>query len=162
MYHLFAVISLLPALLFGQVPEFMQQYRQRLGGATDEMTSVVRHFDEDSRRSGYERNAALELMARNSESLIRDQALRMKENIQRLNRLNSQQAAFANGVSLESVAAFAINYDKPLFDKTLESYVLAIPLTIAGFTFSIVGWVLSYLGLMGLASAFRSRSRPEA
>jgi hypothetical protein len=46
-------ISVVFAALFGQAPEFAQQYAQRLGGAIDELDRIVRHFDEDSRRSGW-------------------------------------------------------------------------------------------------------------
>ena len=94
--------SALVALLASQVPEFLQQYRQRLGGAADELTTVVRHFDEDSRRSGYQRHDALQLMKRNPERLIRDQALRMEENVSRLDRLNQPQETLSGGVTLEA------------------------------------------------------------
>jgi hypothetical protein len=54
-------ISVVLAILLGQVPEFAQQYAQRLGGAIDELDRTVRHFDEDPRRSGYDRSGALAL-----------------------------------------------------------------------------------------------------
>lgn len=34
------------AVLFSQAPEFAQQYRQRLGGAIDELTTSIQSFDE--------------------------------------------------------------------------------------------------------------------
>jgi hypothetical protein len=46
-----AVFAIVPALLFAQIPEYMQQYYQRIGGAVDELDRIVQHFDEDSRRS---------------------------------------------------------------------------------------------------------------
>ena len=86
-------IGLLCAMFTSQVPEFMQQYLQRMGGAMDELNIVVTHFEEDSSRSGYEPAAALQLMAGNPERLVRDQGSRMEENISRLNRLRQQHAA---------------------------------------------------------------------
>jgi Protein of unknown function (DUF2937) len=62
---LFAIISIVPAFLLSQGPEFAQQYRQRLGGAVDEIATVVRNFEEDSQRSGFDRQTALQVMARN-------------------------------------------------------------------------------------------------
>ena len=53
MQPLIVVFALLCGLLFGQAPEFMQQYHQRLGGTADELTLIVRHFEEDAKRSGY-------------------------------------------------------------------------------------------------------------
>jgi hypothetical protein len=55
----FAIVSFIPALLLSQAPEFAEQYRQRLGGAIDELTAIVSHFEEDSLRSGYDRRMAL-------------------------------------------------------------------------------------------------------
>src|SRR6266576_1983999 len=100
MQMLIAIIALLPALLFAQIPEFMQQYQQRLGGAAEELTTIVRHFDEDSQRSGYARSTALQIMSNNSERLIRDQANRWRENIERLDRLRQQQLALKDGIGL--------------------------------------------------------------
>ena len=44
--------GLLGGLVASQAPEFGQQYRQRLGGAIDELNRVVARFDEDARRPG--------------------------------------------------------------------------------------------------------------
>jgi exonuclease VII large subunit len=122
-------------LLASQVPEFLQQYRQRLGGAAGELTTVVRHFDEDSRRSGYQRHDALQLMKRNPERLIRDQALRMEENVSRLDRLSQQQEALSGGVTLEAFFAVLANYDPPLVEKTYDNFIPALPLTFTSLMF---------------------------
>ena len=104
MQRLFAVLALLPALLFAQIPELVQQYRQRIGGAADELNVVVRNFDEDSRRSGYDRAGALGVMKKNPERLVREQGQRMEEYVTRLDRLNAQQAVLANGSTFKSKA----------------------------------------------------------
>jgi hypothetical protein len=145
----------LPALLFSQVPELMQQYRQRLGGAADELRTIVRHFDADSSRSGYDRGTALLAMEDNPERLIRDQAQRMNENIKRLDRLYEQQAALQAGVSLTSFVAFVLRHDKPLLEKTYETFVPALPLTFNGLMFGVIGWVFSFAVLIGLGSVLR-------
>jgi Protein of unknown function (DUF2937) len=105
MHLILFFIALVPALLFSQAPEFMQQYHQRLGGTTDELARVIRHFEEDSRRSGHDRQGALGLMEKNSERLVRDQAARMKENIARLARLREQQEAFRDGSAFVRLVA---------------------------------------------------------
>jgi hypothetical protein len=102
---LLVAISVVFAALFGQAPEFAQQYAQRLGGAIDELDRIVRHFDEDSRRSGYDRPGALALMGRNQEQLIRDQATRMSDTIERLAKLRAQQSAMNQPGSFTRVAA---------------------------------------------------------
>jgi hypothetical protein len=88
---LFVAISLLSALVFCQAPAFVQQYAQRLGGAIDALELVVHHFDDDARRSRYDRQATLALMERNPERIVRDQRASMSKTIGRLSNLRRQQ-----------------------------------------------------------------------
>ena len=44
-------VGVLCGALASQAPEFAQQYRQRLGGALDELTAIVAQFDDDARRA---------------------------------------------------------------------------------------------------------------
>jgi hypothetical protein len=136
------VIALASALIVGQVPEFMQQYGQRLGGAVDEVARIVGQFDEDSRRSGYERPAALALMAKNAERLIRDQASRMEANISRLNQLRHQQDTFKNSGSVTRLSSFLTNYDRPLAERTFEAFKPALPITFDGLLFAAAGFLI--------------------
>ena len=43
-------IALLAGLIGSQGPEFAQQYRQRLGGALEELNRIVSEFDAEVRR----------------------------------------------------------------------------------------------------------------
>ncbi len=58
------------AMAASQIPEYAQQYRQRLGGAIDELRTIVARFDEDSAREGLteqqERRGGLRKTATNS------------------------------------------------------------------------------------------------
>ena len=157
-----STIALLCALVFWQVPEFVQQYVQRLGGAIAELERVVGHFDEDSRRSGYDRSAALKLMISNPERLIRDQAVRMRENIARLNRLRQHQEALKDGGALSRLGAFARNFDPPLVGQTFDNYKPALSMTIEGFLFAIAGFLISYLAILVVGTAFRRLVEVEA
>ena len=52
----FRRIALSFALIVGmamtQLPEYAEQYRQRLGGAIDELSAIVARFDSDSSQQG--------------------------------------------------------------------------------------------------------------
>lgn len=147
-----SVISLVSALLLSQAPELMQQYIQRLGGAVDELTRIVQHFDEDSARSGYDRSGALGLMARNPERLIRDQAIRMQDNMDRLGRLRKQQEDFKDGAGF---ASFLMSYDPELFAATRKAFKMALPLTADGLLFALLGFSMSYFLLFAAAAPIR-------
>jgi hypothetical protein len=159
MQILFVLLALLPAVLFSQAPELVQQYRQRLGGAANELATVVRNFEEDSHRSGYTQQGALDLMGRNSEQLVRDQAERMRGYIDRLQRLRQQQAALGSGVTLTSLITVAREYDAPLMDQTWNDFVPAIPTTFLGLTTALLGWIAGYLVLFLTTLARRLTQR---
>jgi hypothetical protein len=151
------IISLAMALLFSQVPEFAQQYGQRLGGAVDELDRIVRQFDEDSRRSGYDRSAALGVMANNSERLVRDQSTRMSENVSRLDYLKKQQIAFRDGGSVVRFTSLLTYFDRPMMKRTFDNFVWAVPLTIESGVLALIGFLASF-GLLVLGTLpFRSR-----
>src|SRR5687768_16075545 len=80
------------ALTFAQLPEFSQQYRQRLGGALAELRQVVADFDADARRNRLTREAALETYDRSSEGFLRDQGTTVRAVIGRYERLAEQGA----------------------------------------------------------------------
>jgi hypothetical protein len=148
---LLVAISVVFAALFGQAPEFAQQYAQRLGGAIDELDRIVRHFDEDSLRSGYDRPGALALMGRNQEQLVRDQATRMSETIDRLANLRAQQSAMNQGGSLTHVVAFATGYDQDIATRTWRDFRFALPISIDAMLFMSAGFIASLLLLWSAA-----------
>jgi Protein of unknown function (DUF2937) len=155
-------IGLLCALFTSQVPEFMQQYLQRMGGAMDELNIVVSHFEEDSGRSGYEVTGALQLMTKNPEQLVRDQGTRMKENISRLNRLRQQHAAMKDAGTFGRLSAYLANVDGPINARTWDNYKFAVPLSVEGLLFALIGFLIPFV-LIELASIpFRGRRYSEA
>jgi hypothetical protein len=156
------ILAIVPAFFFAQAPEFMQQYYQRIGGAVDEVARILQHFDEDSRRSGYDRASALSVMGKNPEKLIRDQSVRMNETIRRLDRLQEQQRSLKEGGAFERFATFLTNYDPPLAQRTWDAYAFAIPLSTDGFLFAGAGYVFSVLGLLLLGALFSGRRLADA
>ena len=135
----------------------MQQYVQRLGGTVDELSRIVRHFDEDARRSGIDRAAALRLMGSNPELLVRDQGVRMEDNIARLGRLRAQQDALREGGSFRRFVDFAANVDGPLFKRTAQDYAPALPLTLEGIVSAVGGFFATFFMLL-----LGARSREKA
>ena len=150
-----ALIALFPAACLLLAPGFVNQYEQRLGGAADELDIVVRHFDEDARRSGYDRESALRIMTKNPERLIRDQAVSIERQITRLSRLRAHEEALKREGSFGRLISFAVSYDQPLVERTRQSYKLS--LTIDGALFGGIGFFGLYFLMAGLANAMRRR-----
>jgi Protein of unknown function (DUF2937) len=151
------IMGLLIGFVLSQAPEFAQQYRQRLGGAVDELARIIQQFDQDSRRSGYDRTAALRLMAHNNERLIRDQASRMEEVIARHDRLHAQESAFRNGGPFVRISALILNFDRPLAQGTVRAFEPAVPVTMEGLLLAGGGFLAAYLLLPAFGESWRRR-----
>ncbi|MEO0388953.1 MAG: DUF2937 family protein, partial [Pseudomonadota bacterium] len=74
--------------LTSQLPEYAQQYTQRLGGAADELARVVADFDASAAAVGLSRDAALAEL-QGTAFLARRQA-DMRRTIAREDRLTAQ------------------------------------------------------------------------
>jgi hypothetical protein len=157
-------VSGLVALAIGvpisQLPEFTQQYFQRLGGAVDELRIIVNDFDTDAARSNLDRSSALRMMAEDPKQFFRDQATRTNNKIARLSRLQDQQVALGQGGLFNRLSAFARCYDSPLAQRTWENYRGALSLD--GVLLGGFASVVSFLVMIIVCSLFSSERQRHA
>jgi hypothetical protein len=150
-------VGLCGALAASQLPEFTQQYSQRLGGRIDELTVIVDRFDKDSIKVGEDRDSALARLARSPDELVRLQSTAMADNIVRLARLRRQQDAMRNAGSFGRIEAFLADPDPAVAASTWEAFQPGIPATGEGAASGGAGF-LAGSGLMALISRlFRRR-----
>ena len=64
-------IAVLAGLIGSQAPEFAQQYRQRLGGALEELNRIVSEFDSEVQRQNLTGAEGLKRLEDNSDRLAR-------------------------------------------------------------------------------------------
>ncbi len=152
-------IALLSALTFSQLPEFTQQYSQRLGGAIDELTRVVQRFDNDSVAVGEDRKGALERLARSPDELARRQSAAMSANIGRLDALQAQQAEMAIAGPFNRMIAFLSNPDPQIAKATWDSFEPGVPATGEGVASGGAGLLLGGGLTSMIGRAFRRRPR---
>ena len=146
-------VALFAALAASQLPEFTQQYAQRLGGAIDELTRVVQRFDKDSVTLGEDRKSALERLAGSPDELARRQSAAMSANIARLNALEAQQAEMAISGPFRRITAFLSDPDPQIAKATWDSFEPGVPATgegaaSGGAGFLLGGGLSSMLGRM--------------
>jgi DUF2937 family protein len=152
-------IALLSALAFSQLPEFTQQYTQRLGGAIDELTRVVQRFDKDSVAVGEDRKSALERLARSPDELARRQSAAMAANIGRLDVLQAQQAEMAIAGPFSRMVAFLSDPDPQTAKATWDSFEPGVPATGEGVASGGAGFLLGGGLTSMIGRVFRRRPR---
>jgi hypothetical protein len=155
--------ALFAGFLASQAPEFAQQYRQRLGGAVDELARVVDGFDRDAATAGLDRQKALGVMNSANQELVRLRGASMQEAIERYDRLSRQLRDFEASGSLGKIASVVETPDTPLVQSTFASFVPAVPTTPAGLVTAAGAFFLIYLllGVIRLIARpmFRRRQR---
>lgn len=152
-------------LASSQLPEFSQQYQQRLGGAIDELRAVVADFDADAARNGLQRDEAIVIYRQSAEEFLRDRGQSMSQTLSRFESLIAQRERFARWPDMAEPLAIARQNDATLLAGTWDDFRPAVPVTVAGGLYAagggLLGWGLIALLMALVASTFRPRIRPS-
>lgn len=156
-----SIVKLVCAILFGcllsQFPEYSQQYVQRMGGALDELTTVVNDFDKTAAASGYSREEALDAMT-GSEFIMARQA-DMRRTFLRFDKLTEDYKRLRNAQSFLRLAYVARMRDAEIAAGTFKDFKPAVPLTIEGAGFTGIGFLFGYILISGLLRLFRHQPK---
>jgi hypothetical protein len=133
------LVALLFSGLFSQAPEFQQQYRQRLGGALDEIGREIQRFNEDARAVGITPEAAVDRLLANPDELARRRGNAEIETLARQARLERQRQIFETESVIGRLTVLATDYDSQLAVGTWRSFRPAVPTTLDGLAASLFG-----------------------
>ncbi len=152
--------GLAAAVAAGQAPEFAQQYRQRLGGALDEMRTVVAQFDADAARNGLARDDALQRYTISPDDFLRDRGISMRTLLERFETLSEQQYRLTTWPDLARPLALLDGYDRQVMEGAWRDFEPAVPVTMHSFAWTGAGFVIGALLVGGFARLVRFRPRP--
>jgi hypothetical protein len=150
-------IGLLAATITSQLPEFAQQYRQRLGGAIDELHRIVQRFDTDAGASGLSRDQALNRMQTGPDDFVRRRGVSEAVTMERLARLEKHREALLADGPVRRVGSFLRYGDAELTDSTLRDFEPAVPVTWEGFLSAFVGFLIGWGLIRIVAAPFRRK-----
>ncbi|WP_131118364.1 DUF2937 family protein [Lichenihabitans psoromatis] len=153
-------IGLLFAGLASQLPEFTQQYKQRLGGAIDELRSIVTQFDAEAASQSLNRDQGIARLRGNSDVLAQERGASIAETTAREERLERQRASFDTAGPLSQYAVLAKDFDPGIARQAYADYQPALPVTTAGFVSAGIGLVVGWLATHLVALPIRRRRFP--
>jgi Protein of unknown function (DUF2937) len=162
-----AALGLFGGVVASQGPEFAQQYRQRLGGAIDELRRVVQRFDVDAGANGHSREGAIGRLQTNPDDLVSRQGAAMRGNVERLERLERHRQAYLEAGPFQRLWVTVRDGDLDLMEATYHDFEPAVPATqegvvAAGLGFA-GGWAITLLiGSLGRRLFGRGRRRAQA
>jgi len=160
------IAAAIGAVTAAQLPEFAQQYRQRLGGALEEMREVVSRFDADAARSSLTREEALARYGATEEPFLRDQGEAAAGSIVRYEKLAEQRVQLDSAPPLLRPAVILRNPDPRVMRGAWADYEPGLPTTAAGLVwaalgFFLLGGLVSLLRQLGGVVRRRRRRRPR-
>ncbi|MDR3462624.1 MAG: DUF2937 family protein [Beijerinckiaceae bacterium] len=133
--------AMLCGLMMTQVPEFAEQYQQRLGGAIDELSAIVARFDSDSAAQGLTEDGGIERLLANSDEFVRQRGTQMREISARLVRLQDVQQMLRNHGPAERLVILATHYDSSIAARAFESFQPAVPVSAEAFVLGLIGFI---------------------
>jgi hypothetical protein len=134
--------AMVVAIATTQLPEYMQQYRQRLGGAIDELAAVVAQFDNEAKAEGLSETDGIARLEANSDRLAKARGVDMANNVARLAKLQRSAAALDNPNRFVRWQTFATTFDTRVAARAYEAFQPAVPTTADGFVAGLIGFVI--------------------
>lgn len=159
------IVCLAGAIIGGttlsQAPEYTQQYSQRLAGAVDELATVVAQFDADAAAFGLTREEGLERYDASTDQFLAERGMSMRGVVERYERLSEQLAQLRAAPPATRLVEVARYFDTDVGAAALEDFRPALPLTLEGLAYILVGFLGGFAVLwvvVALLSApFRQR-----
>lgn len=149
--RIFAVIG---ALVFLQIPLFIQQYSQRLSGHLEELRYQVGLLNEVSTQSGKTLQEFISKFVHSSDLDFSRQGELLQAMIQRLDKLNNAYLGLHNSTLFTKPFVFMYYSDWEILRSTMTSYKVGVPLSIEGLIYGIIGIFVGYFAFTGISKGY--------
>ncbi|HMD61878.1 MAG TPA: DUF2937 family protein [Opitutaceae bacterium] len=161
------VLCVAGAVLFSQLPEFMQQYLQRLEGHLDEARLGLDRFKEAAARSGTTLDKLLAAPGRGANPSLEALGGLVRSAVARVDELAAADAALRHASAWTRPFVFASHVDLGIARATWSVFRPAVPTTAEGLLYAGAGMILVlgayHLGVREpIARRFRRREASAA
>ncbi|MEO1397992.1 MAG: DUF2937 family protein [Pseudomonadota bacterium] len=156
-FSLFVVIG--GFAVTSQGPEYAQQYRQRLGGAVEELRTLVNDLERDAAAVSSSRATALEGMVRSSDPFTKARGESMTKTVARFESLTAQQGQLKTSAPVWRPLVVFKSLDQKIANDAYAEFEPAVPLTVSGLLWGIAGGLMGWLLLVIGGVHRRSRNK---
>jgi hypothetical protein len=154
-------LGIFGGIVASQGPEYSQQYRQRLGGAIDELQRVIARFDADASTNNETQESAIARLRSSTDDLVSRQGVAMQANVERLGRLQTHREAMNQAGPFARVALMLRDGDQDVMEAAYRDFEPAVPVTEEGLLSTAIGFITVWGGVLLLAGFVRSFRRPR-
>ena len=136
------LLCVLGAVLFAQVPEFIQQYLQRLGGHLDEARRQLEQLKDAAAQSGLTLDQLVATASANADPAVARLGGVVHGAAARVDSLASADEAIRHASAIARPFVFVRHLDPGIAHATLAIFRPAVPTTIEGLVYALVGMVV--------------------
>jgi hypothetical protein len=140
------VLAVLVGFAVSQLPRFVQEYEQRLGGALQEATRQLDEFRKNAEAAGLSFNEYQARHLDSSDTALRATGRTIQGSVARVADLREQVQRLADASKFVKPAVLARNYDSSLLRATWQLFAFTATFDPAfGAVGLLVGWLLNAL-----------------
>ena len=136
------VLCVAGAVLFSQLPEFMQQYLQRLEGHLDEARLQLGKFRQAAEQSGMTLDQLVASTGGRGDAPAARLGSVVADTAARVERLAAADQALRGASPLGRPFAFIAHLDLPIARATWSIYRPAVPTTLEGLAYAALGMLV--------------------
>lgn len=136
------VLCVLGAVLFSQMPEFMQQYVQRLGGHLDEARRQLAQFKDVATKSGLTLDQLIANTATNADPAVVRLGGVVSEAVTRVDHLAAAEMAIRDASLWTRPFVFFSHFDGSIGRAAWAAFKPAVPTTVEGLVYAGLGVLL--------------------
>jgi hypothetical protein len=152
-------LALMAGIVASQLPEYAQQYRQRLGGAIDELARIIATFDADAARSSMSRDEGIARLAASPDPFVRQRADAISGDIARVAKLEKQLQAYEAAGPFWRIVSFATDHEPDIARRAAQNFEPAVPVTVEGLVLALTGFGAGWVGGRLLIAPIQRRRR---
>jgi predicted PurR-regulated permease PerM len=150
------IFLVLGALVGSQVPEFIQQYTQRLGGHVDELSHLLLLIKQSAALSNKSLDIYIQKFMTNSDPDFVIQGQFMQSMLSRWENLTSSLSNIIRSSIWTKPFVFITQIDKEIFSSTTKSFHPGFTLTIEGLLYTALGMTISCSLYHAVLKAFKT------
>jgi hypothetical protein len=136
------ILCVAGAVLFSQIPEFIQQYLQRLGGHLDEARRQLGQLREVAAQSGVSLDQLIANTSANADPAVARLGGVIRESAGRVAELSAANQALQNASWITRPFVFLRHFDPAIGRATWAIFRPAIPTTVEGLIYALTGMVV--------------------
>jgi len=133
------------AILFVQFPQFIVQYKQRLGGHIDELTSIIQQYKEVATLNGKSIQEYINLFLNSGVSEFVSTGKIMNLNLQRLDYLSNALNDLMSSSGFSQFFTFIRTMDYPIFKGTLANFTPGISFNFETLIYIFMGAITGFI-----------------